>query len=127
MPQDSMRTSTLHIKSDQMRRRMDANQTHTGAWICDEASQTAAPLFHATALRTYKLDTTRYARPNEFRGKISWRGMCGDHLQLPPVPQSSGLLAPMENKSDEHTSGSCSSQSGVRLAVTHDNAGKQRR
>ena len=34
-PQDSMRTSSLGIKSDQMRKRMDANQTHAGAWVHD--------------------------------------------------------------------------------------------
>ena len=41
-PQDSMRTSSLHIKSDQMRKRMEANQTHAGAWVHDEALQTSA-------------------------------------------------------------------------------------
>ena len=98
-PQDSMRTSNLHIKSDQMRKRMDANQTHAGGWVHDEALQTSAPLWHAAALRTtyarehaYKLDTARYAQPNEIMGKISFLALCGDHLQLPPVPKSSGLL-----------------------------------
>ena len=77
-PQDSMRTSKLHVKSDQMRKRFDANQTHAGGWVHDEALQTAAPLWHAAALRTtyareqvYKLDTRRYAQPNEIMGKIS--------------------------------------------------------
>ena len=51
-PQDSMRISSLHIKSDQMRKRMDAIQTHAGAWIHDEALQTSASLLHAAALRT---------------------------------------------------------------------------
>ena len=111
-PQDSMRTSNLHVQSDQMRKRLDANQTHAGAWVHDEALQTSAPLLHAAALRTtyarehhYKLDTTRYAKPNEIMGRISFLAMCGDHLQLPPVPKSSGLLAPMENTSDEHKAG----------------------
>ena len=31
--------------------------------------------------------------------------MCGDHLQLPPVPKSSGLLAPLDGTSDEHKVG----------------------
>jgi hypothetical protein len=108
--QDSMRTSNLHIKSDQMRKRMDANQTHARGWVHDEALQTAAPLWHAAALRTtyarehaYKLDTRRYAQPNEIIGKISFLALCGDHLQLPPVPKSSGLLAPLENTSDEQS------------------------
>ena len=111
-PQDSMRTSSLHIKSDHMRKRLDANQTHAGAWIHDEALQTSAPLLHAAALRTtyarqhhYNLDTARYARPNEIMGKMSFLALCGDHLQLPPVPKSSGLLAPLEHTSDEHKAG----------------------
>jgi hypothetical protein len=111
-PQDSMRTSSLHIKSDNMRKRMDANQTHAGAWIHDEALQTSAPLLHAAALRTtyarqqtYSLDTARYAQPNEIMGRMSFLAFCGDHLQLPPVPKSSGLLAPLDNTSDEHKAG----------------------
>jgi hypothetical protein len=111
-PQDSMRTSSLHIKSDRMRKRMDANQTHAGAWAHDEALQTSAPLLHAACLRTtyarqhaYNLDTACYARPNEIMGKISVFVLCGDHLQLPPVPKSSGLLAPLDNTSDEHKAG----------------------
>ena len=78
----------------------------------DEALQTAAPLLHAAALRTtyvrehcYKLDTARYAEPSQTFGKISFFAMCGDHLQLPPVPKSSGLLAPLEGTSDEHKVG----------------------
>ena len=95
-----------------MRKRLDANQTHAGAWIHDEALQTSAPLLHAAALRTtyarqyhYNLDTARYARPNEIMGKMSFLALCGDHLQLPPVPKSSGLLAPLEHTSDEHKAG----------------------
>ena len=108
----SMRTSSLHIKGDNMRKRLDANQTHAGAWVHDEALQTSAPLLHAAALRTtyarqhhYKLETSRYAHPNEIMGKISFFALCGDHLQLPPVPKTSGLLAPLENTSDEHKAG----------------------
>ena len=111
-PQDSMRTSTLSIKGDQMRKRMDANQTHAGAWVHDEALQTSAPLLHAAALRStyvrqhkYNLDIARYAEPSQTMGKISFFAMCGDHLQLPPVPKSSGLLASLENTSDEHKVG----------------------
>ena len=111
-PQDSFRTSNLHIHNDRMRKRMDANQTYAGAWIHDEVMQTSASLFHAAALRTtyarqhvYKLDNTMYAKPNELFGRISFFALCGDHLQLPPVPKSSGLLASLENTSDEHKAG----------------------
>ena len=111
-PHDSHRISNLHIKNDWMRKRMDANQTHAGGWIHDEALQTSATLLHATALRTtyarehhYKLDTSRYAQPEELMGRISFLLLCGDHLQLPPVPKSSGLLAPLSGTSDEHKAG----------------------
>ena len=111
-PQDSLRISNLHIKSDPMRKRMLANQTHAGGWVHDEALQTSATLLHAAALRTtyaraehYKLVSAAYARPNEIFGKMSFLALCGDHLQLPPVPKSSGLLAPLENISDEHKAG----------------------
>ena len=73
-----MRTSSLHIKSEQMRKRLDANQTHAGGWVHDEALQTSASLLHAAALRTtyarercYNLDTARYAKPNEIVGSMS--------------------------------------------------------
>ena len=72
----------------------DANQTYAGGWVHDEALQTAATLFHAAALRTtyasehiYKLDTTRY--DDELMGRVSFLALCGDHLQVPPVPKSS--------------------------------------
>jgi hypothetical protein len=111
-PHDSMRTSSLHIKSDTMRKRMEANQTNAGAWVHDEALQTSAPLLQAAALRTtyarqhkYGLDTACYAQPDQIFGRISFLAICGDHLQLPPVSKSSGLLAPIENTSDEHKVG----------------------
>ena len=111
-PKDSMRTSSLNIKSDVMRKRMGANQTRAGAWIHDEALQTGAPPLHASALRTtyarqhhYNLDTARYAEPGQIFGKIWFLALCGDHLQLPPVPKSSGLLAPLAGASDEHKVG----------------------
>ena len=104
-----MRTSSLGIRTDQMRKRMDANQTHAGAWVHDEALQTSASLLHAVALRTtyarqqqYGLDVARYAEPAQIMGKISFFSMCGDHLQLPPVPKSSGLLASLDGTSDAH-------------------------
>ena len=43
--------------------------------------------------------------PSEIFGKISFLALCGDHLQLPPVPKSSGLLAPLEGVSEEHKVG----------------------
>ena len=111
-PADSMRTASLSLKGDAMRKRMDANQTHAGAWVHDEALQTAAPLLHAAALRTtyarqheYKLDIARYAEPSETMGRMSVFIQCGDHLQLPPVPKTASVVASLENSSDEHITG----------------------
>ena len=107
-----MRTSSLGIKNDGMRKRMDANQTHAGAWVHDEALQTSATLLHAAALRTtyarqheYKLDIARYAEPSQMMGKISLFSMCGDHLQLPPVPKSSGSSFLFVSRSEEGPQG----------------------
>ena len=83
-----------------------------GGWVHVEALQTAATLLRAAALRTtyarehkYKLDPARYAKPDELRGRILFLALSGDHLQLPPVPKSSGLLAPVDGTSDEHKAG----------------------
>ena len=35
-------------------------------------------------------------------GRVTFLLLAGDHLQLPPVPQSSSLLAGPERGSDEH-------------------------
>ena len=53
----------------------------------------------------YRLDTTRYAEPGHIFGNISFLALCGDHLQLPPAPKNSGLLAPQDGASDEHKVG----------------------
>ena len=111
-PADSMRTSSLSLKGDAMRKRMDANQVYAGAWVHDEAFQTGAPLLHAAALRTtyarqheYKLDIARYTEPSETMGRMSVFIQLGDHLQLPPVPKSSSVVAPLEKTTDEHKAG----------------------
>ena len=78
----------------------------------DEALQTQAQLFHAWALRTtyargsrFNLETAEYARPRQIYGRIFFLALCGDHLQLPPVPRSSSVLAPLDGTSDEQKAG----------------------
>ena len=85
----------LHIKTEQMWKRLDANKTHTGVWIHDEVMETGASLWNAAALRTtyarethYWLDPAHYAKANETMGRISSLFLCGDDLQLPPVPMT---------------------------------------
>ncbi len=111
LPQGSFRTAQLEITAA-MRKRLDANQTHAGACVHDEVVQTSAKLFHAAALRTtyarqdvYKLKIAKYAQPCEIFGRISFFAACGDHLQLPPVPKSTSLIASLEGTGDEHKVG----------------------
>ena len=54
-----MRTSNLSIKSEQTRKRMDANQTHAGAWVHDEALQTATAPTTATATTATSFNRSR--------------------------------------------------------------------
>ena len=67
---------------------------------------------HAAALRTtyarenaYGLDKSFYNRPRERYGRMAVVAYSGDLLQLPPVPESSGLLASVENTTNEHAVG----------------------
>ena len=69
-------------------------------------------LYHANNLLwtiarqpAYNLKLEHYARPRETAGRISKYHLSGDHLQLPPVPKSTSLLADIEGTSDEHKAG----------------------
>ncbi len=91
---------------------MGANQTHAGARVHDAVMQSSPPLFNAGALRStyararvFKLKVAKFAQPDGIFGRISFFAACGDHLQLPPVPKSSSLIAPLEGTSDEHKAG----------------------
>ncbi len=111
-PRQSLRTSKLGGMSHALRKKLAAAQGRAGAWLMDEALQTQAQLFHAGALRTtyarasrFNLETAEYARPRQICGRISFLALCGDHLQLPPVPRSSSVLAPLDGTSDERKAG----------------------
>ena len=78
----------------------------------DEYSQLQGELNNAAALRTtyarenkFGLNRNVYHTPEERYGRIAILSSSGDHLQLPPVPASSSVLAPLENTSDEHKVG----------------------
>ena len=69
-------------------------------------------LNHAASLRTtyareakYGLNRNNYSSPQERYGRIPILWYSEDQLQLPPVPESSSMLAPLEGKSDEHKVG----------------------
>ena len=69
-------------------------------------------LNHAASLRTtyareaqYGLNRSSYSAPCERYGRIAILWYSQDHLQLPPVPESSSMLAPLEGTSNEHQVG----------------------
>ena len=78
----------------------------------DESSQLQGELNHAASLRTtytrmakYSLDPNNYSGPRERYGRIAFLWYSQDHLQLPPVPEKSSMLAPLEGTSNEHKVG----------------------
>ena len=61
----------------------------------------------AAALRTTYAREAKYiySSPRERFGRIAVPIYSQDHMQLPPVPPSSSMLAPLEGTSDEHKVG----------------------
>ena len=83
-----------------------------GALIIDEAPQGAAALYHAVSLRctygratAHGLEVADYAEPSQSHGAMPVVVECGDELQLPPVPASSGLFAEQSDVATEHMAG----------------------
>ena len=105
---DSLRTYALKIKSHEQRKKL-AHWLGAGALVVDEFSQMQATLYHAVAVRaSYIRQPTRiadYSRQEDLFGRIACLILEGDHLQLPPVPKSSSLLAPIDNSPLEHQAG----------------------
>ena len=80
--------------------------------IIDEAPQGAAALYHALALRScygrasaHGVEISDYAEPAQTFGGMPIVIECGDELQLPPVPASAGLFAPLDQAATEHLAG----------------------
>jgi hypothetical protein len=110
-PDDELITSKLGLSS-KSRKTLELRNTPAGGLAIDEFSMFPAKLMHADALRfmlsrarAYNLDPHTYAQPKHVFGNIPFLGIFGDHLQLPPVPPSASLLAPLVNKSKEHAIG----------------------
>ena len=61
-----MRAFNLHIKNDQMRKRIDTNQTHVIIWVHDEVLQTSVPLLYVIGLKIM------YARQQIYNLDIYW-------------------------------------------------------
>ena len=108
----SLRTANIRITNEATRKKTQAIHVNAGALLIDEFSQLQAQLFHANNLfwtvarqSCYGLALEDYARPRETAGRVTKFVLSGDHLQLPPVPMSSSLLAPLEGTSAEQKAG----------------------
>ena len=106
-----MKTHDLALKA-QARLKLIKTHLQAGAIYIDEYSQLQCEINNASALRTtyarehaYNLDKSVYHKPLERYGRTAILGYSGDRLQLPPVPESSGLLPPIEKVSNEHAVG----------------------
>ena len=91
---------------------MERTAVHAGAIVIDESSQLQGELNHADSLRTtyarqhkYGLNPLDYWKPTERFGRMAMLEYWGDHLQLPPVPARSSMLAPLQGTSNEHKAG----------------------
>ena len=110
-PESSMRTHALALNV-QTRQKLAVTRVDAGVLYIDEYSQLSGELNHAGALRTtyarestYGLNKDIYFKPQERRGRLPVVVYSGDHLQLPPVPASSSMLAPLEGTTNEHKVG----------------------
>ena len=105
---DSLQTVRLELQP-QTQKKMDRITGRLRADVIDEVGALAGDLLHADALRrTYgralrhDLDPLAYMKPQETWGRMPVKILCGDFFQLPPVPASASLLAPVEGQSYEH-------------------------
>ena len=110
-PDNSMRTAALAL-NPQTRQKLSVTTEPAGAMHIDEYSQLQGELNNAGALRTtyarerrHGLNRNVYSEPLERWGRIAILSYSGDRLQLPPVPATSSMLAPLERTSAEHKVG----------------------
>ena len=109
---DSLKIFAIKFSSHAQRKKVDAAIGRAGALFIDEWSQMQSILFHAVSLRatyarmdTYQLQLGDYTKTENLFGKVAVLLLAGDHLQLPPVPKSSSLLAGVYGSSLEHQAG----------------------
>ena len=109
-------TSPMDVKSlscaEKTRAALASLWAPAGALVIDEAPQGAAALYHALALRStygraaaHHLDIAEYAEPATTFGAMPVVIECGDELQLPPIPSTSGLFSDLANASTVHRAG----------------------
>ena len=107
----SLQTARLRLNA-QSRKKMDRHCSTLGVDVIDELGCVSGALLHADALRKtygrclrYDIPTTEYMKPQEAWGRMAVKILCGDFYQLPPVPASSSLLAPVKGQTYEHMQG----------------------
>ena len=110
-PENSLRTAALAPGTEKLIK-LEKIWVPVGVLGFEEYSQLQAVLNHAIALllayarrSAYKLNPYDYATLLQRMGRVSILFYCGDHLQLPPVPKTSSLLAPMQGAGQEHKVG----------------------
>ena len=114
-PENSMRTAPLAFNA-QSQQKLSITHADAGVLYIDESSQLQGELNHAAALRTTYARESKYSLnrnnfelgcfgPRERYGRIPILWYSQDHLQLPPVPESSSMLALLEGTSAEHKVG----------------------
>ena len=107
----SLRTANLKPHGSALKKLQIIN-IPAGAQFFDEFSQTPGNLFHGSCLRAsyarkdaYNLTLNDYATLQNLWGAVPILALFGDHLQLPPIPQTSSLFSINENSSTEHQAG----------------------
>ena len=95
----SLKTARLRLDATSQKK-MDFLTGDLAVGAIDEIGAVPGDLLHADALRTtygrclrYNLDPTLYMKPSETWGRMFAKILCGDFLQLPPVPPTASLLA----------------------------------
>jgi len=105
---------TPHLRlSAENKRKAEHRYGPLGAKIFDECSQYNARLWHADCYRTAAardavhdgVQFYEYADPEHTWGDLPIVIVCGDELQLPPVPAEAGLFALIEGRSHEQKVG----------------------
>jgi len=108
---DSLQTAKLRL-NEASHKKLDRLVGTCGVDVIDELGCVSGSLLHADALRKtygrslrYNLCATAYMQPQETWGRMAAKILCGDFLQLPPVPASSSLIADTRGQTYEHQQG----------------------
>ena len=110
-PESSLRTAALAPGTEKLIK-LEKIWVPVGVLGFEEYSQLQAVLNHALALllayarrSVHKLNPYDYATLAQRMCRVSILFYSGDPLQLPPVPKTSSLLAPMQGAGQEHKVG----------------------